>query len=163
MATNLVYQKAGTAIVFTESGGTLFTPKNVANGAGRVSTQADRGSGSLPMRFKWEAQIKSGSNITIGNVARIYLYAAESAAGSADFVTDAAISVETSFNNFKFVGHVISNATSGGPFYASGVVWLFGRYITAGIWNATGQTFTNVNGDNKITLTPFADDIQAAA
>jgi len=163
MATNAVYQKPGTAIVFTETGGSAtFTPRNVANGAGRVSTKYDRGSGALPMRFKMEATFKAQAACTIGLPARIYAYSFQNGAAAADYVADAAVSAETQFANFQLIGSVYASSSAVGPFFGSWDVVLLGQYIVVGMWNASGQALTNVNGDNKITLTPIFEDIQAA-
>jgi hypothetical protein len=162
MTTNKIYQGTGTAIVFTETGGTLFSPKNIANGAGRVSTQGDAGAGSQPRLYNIEAQFKTQANLAVGAAVRIYIHA--STTTGADYVTDASIATETLLSsNFMYVGQITGNAVAVGPFYWSGSIWLPGRYIVVGLWNASGQSLTNTNGDNKITLTPIYDDVQAAA
>jgi hypothetical protein len=150
------FQVPLTAITFTESGGSaVFTPKNIATGAGRVSAQFDRGAGALATVLKWEATFKAGSAVTIGLPVRVYAYCSESASSAADLAADGGVSVETLLSNFTVLGEIIANANSVGPFYATGKAWLEGRYCVVGLWNASGQTLTNVNGDNKITLTPI--------
>jgi hypothetical protein len=161
---NKVYQVPETAIVFTESGGdAVFTPKNIANGAGRISTQLDRGTVAKAMRYRWEAQFKGAAAVAIGSGVRVYLHAAHSAAAAVDGgQSDAGISAETQLSNWALVGQVVASTNAVGPFYASGVVTILGRYLSVGLWNASGQTLTNVNGDNKITLVPIPDEIQAS-
>jgi hypothetical protein len=145
-----------TALTFTETGGTaVFTPKNVATGAGRVSDRTDRGTGALATLFKWEATFKAQASVTIGLPVRVYAYCHENANTTADYVADAAVTAETQFSNFKLIGTIYASANSVGPFYNSGDVFLTGRYCEVGMWNASGQTLTNVNGDNKVTLTPY--------
>ena len=164
MTTNKVYQTPETSLVFTETGGdATFTPKNEANNKGRVSSQLDRGTGAKARRYQWEAQFKVQATPSIGSVIRVYLYSSMTSA-AADQSSDAELSAETSLGNFVCVGQVVITAASTSvPFYASGTVFVPGRYIVVAMWNASGQSLTNVNGDNKITLTPLPDDIQAAA
>lgn len=163
MATQQVYSKPGTPATFTESGGTAtFTPKNVANGAGRVSNQWDRGAGALPDWFLVEVQFKAQSAVTIGNPIRAYVFASESST-TMDLTADGAVSAETNLLNFKPRAVVYASTNATGYFYGNTLVFLPGRYVSVAIWNASGQTLTNTNGDNKITLTPWPDDIQAPA
>lgn len=164
MTTNKIYQTAGTTVTFMNTGGDItLTLKNLAAGAGRVSNQWDRGAGSLPMRMKWEVAIKCGATVVVGTVYRIYMTVGTNIT-YADYVADAAIATETMFNNFALIGQAIcSIVTSGTVFHANGIVEIPGRYVNLGLWNATGAIIDNADGTSWIKLTPFADDIQAAA
>ena len=164
MATNLIYQKPETTITFQDSSGdAAITLANLAAGAGRVSAQYDRGAGSKAMRLKWEAAMKAGATVVVGTVYRIY-----ATAGTintyADYLADAGIATETMFSNFWLIGQVTcSIVTSGTVFYGNGVIEMPGRYVNVGLWNATGAILTNTANVSWIKLTPFPDEIQAAA
>lgn len=166
---NLIYTLPETAISFTESGGdAVFTPKNTANGAGRVSAQYDRGSGAKAMRYRVEAAFKVGTNITPGTAgvqAEFYVATAhvsntvvESTLGT----TDAALTAKNQLLNAFLVGVIVPDGTAAGagPYVRSWVVEILARYISVAVWNATGQTFTNVNGDTYVKLVPMPDQIQ---
>lgn len=166
---NLIYTLPETAIVFTESGGdAVFTPKNVANAAGRVSAQYDRGSGAKAMLYRVEAQFKVQSNITPGTVnilTEVYIATAHVVSTDVDSglgVSDAALSTRNQLLNARLIGTVVPTGTAAGagPFNASFTVEILARYISVALWNATGQTFTNVNGDNYVKLVPMPDQIQ---
>ena len=165
MATNKIYYTPGTAKTFKNTGGDVtLTLKNVANGAGRLSAQLDRGAGSLPARYKVEVVMKYAANVTIGLVSRIYLHAAENGSALVDGGTsDASIAAETQFGNFAFIGQNAAAALSVGPFYSSHIVEIYGRYVSVGVWNASGQATENLDGSSYVVLTPIPDDVQAAA
>jgi hypothetical protein len=166
---NLIYTLPETAIVFTESGGdATFTPKNVATGAGRVSAQFDRGAGAKAMRYRWEAAFKTGSNITPGTSGvpvELYVATAHISASIIDSslgASDAALTARNSLLLAQPIGVLIPTGTAAGtgPFVGSGVVEILARYISVAMWNASGQTLTNVNGDNYIKLVPMPDQVQ---
>ena len=166
---NLIYTLPETAIVFTETGGdAVFTPKNVANGPGRVSAQFDRGAGAKAMRYRVEAQFKTAANITPGTAgvqAEVYIATAHIAAATVDSglgQSDAALSTRNSLLNAFLVGTIVPTGTAAGvgPFNRSWVVEILARYISVALWDASGQSFTNVDGDNFIKLVPMPDQIQ---
>lgn len=166
---NKVYTTPETAIVFTETGGdATFTAKNVANGAGRVSAQFDRGAGAKAMRYRWEAQFKTQANITPGTSGvwlEIYIVTAHVSSSAEDSTigaADAALTARNQLLNAMAVSVVLPSGTAAGsgPFRRSGVVEVYGRYLSAAFWNATGQTLTNVDGDNYLKLVPMPDEVQ---
>lgn len=165
MATSAVYQKFGTARTFMNTGGdTAFTLKAVANGAGRISAQWDRGAGALPMLFKVEVALKYAAAITIGLYSTIYAYATTTSAEVDNGIADAAIATQTLItSNFKPVSVNVAAANTVGPFYSEATVLLTGRYVSLAFWNASGQAVENVDSSSYVRLTPLFDDIQAAA
>jgi hypothetical protein len=165
MATNAVYEKPGTTVTFTASGGDVtFTLNDTVDlGDGQVSNQWDRGAGSLAPYLKWEACMKWVATPTLGDTVRIYMQAS-SIAAAADYVADAAITPETKFGNFSLIGAVICSIASDIVFYANGVVKVSGRYVNLGVWNASATKDLNATANvSYIKLTPFYPDIQAAA
>lgn len=165
MATNAVYQKFGTAVVFKNTGGDVaFTLKNIANGAGRVSAQWDRGTGALPMLFKLEVALKYAANLAIGALSTIYAYSTTATAEVDNSTSDAAIATQTLItSNWKPACVNVGNAVAVGPFYSEATVLLTGRYVSLAFWNASGQATDNNDGTSYCRLTPLFDDVQAAA
>lgn len=144
----------GTAITFKNTAGDItMTMKNIASGAGRVSNQQDRGAGALPGWYEWKAVMEAASAITIGLPFRVYCF--QSNTTTADITTDTALTVETQLSNFQLLGSVYASSNAVGPFYARGYVFLPGRYVNLGWWNASGQTSANTDGTCAITLTPM--------
>jgi len=166
MATNKIYVTPGTATTFKDaSGDVTFTMKDgVAAGNGQVSDQWDRGASSLPSRYKWEATMKWVATPALGDVVRIYLYAAQKANTAVDLTGDGDVTPETKFGNFALIGQVICSVAADQAFYGSGIIELYGRYVNLGIWNASSTKTLNATSEAcSITLTPISDDIQAAA
>lgn len=165
MATK-VYVATETAIVFKASGGDVtFTPQNVASGAGRVSAQWDRGSGSKPGRYKWYAKTKAGSALTAGNRLEIYFaYALDTDATQVDGnvgQSDAALATSDKRRNLMPVGYVEADSTTNGEVQvASGEVWITSRYVSVVWYNNFGQTLTNTAADHVFTLVPKPDESQ---
>lgn len=166
---NLIYTLPETAIVFTETGGdATFTPKNVANGAGRVSAQFDRGAGAKAMRYRVEAAVKTAANITPGTAgvqAEVWIATAHSGSSLIDSdlgASDAGLSTRNQLLNAFLVGTIVPTGTAAGagPFHRSWAIEILARYVSVALWNATGQTFTNVDGDNYVKLVPMPDQIQ---
>lgn len=168
MTTNKIYQAPEVATVFKNTGGdVLMTLKNTAAGHGRVSDIWDRGAGAKAMRLKIEVCIKAAAaGATISLPYRVYAFAADDA-GRLDFTADADLTNEFQLANYSFVGQVIASGvwpgTSAGPFYGSIIVEIYGRYVSLGIWNASGQGIEDVDGSSYIIVTPYPDDIQPAA
>lgn len=160
---NQVLISPGTVVTFKASGGdVVFTPKNVANAAGRISAQWDRGSGSKPGRYKWRAHTKFQAGLTVPNVLEIYFATSDGTDVDGNQSTaDAAFAASDKRRNLQFVGVINADSTSSGEVHiASGVVEIFDRYVSVVWWNAMGQSLTNTDGDHTFTLTPIPDEIQ---
>lgn len=160
---NKIYVNPETAITFKASGGdVVFTPKNVASAAGRISAQWDRGSGAKPGRYVWRVHTKASAGLTVGNALEIYFATSDGTDVDGNQGTsDAAFSAADKRRNLQFVGSVVADSTSSGEVQiGSGVVEIFVRYLSVVWWNAFGQTLTNTDGDHTFTLTPVPDEIQ---
>lgn len=160
---NKVYAAPETAISFKSSGGDVtFTPTSVANGAGRISAQWDRGTGSKPMRYKWRAKTKAGAALAVGTQLEIYFSTSDGTIQDGNQSTsDAAFAAGDKRRNLQPVGVIEADSTSNGePQYASGVVWIFDRYVSVVWWNALGQALSGTAGDHEFTLTAVPDEVQ---
>lgn len=170
MATNKVYATPGSDITFKSSAGSaVWTPQNIAAGAGRIGAVYDRGSGSQPVRYRWRMQTRWAATAASGDQLRLYLITSNASATAAQTdggvaFGDAGQATETLLANCcQFLGAVISSAVSQQE-CASGVVEIYDRYFSVGCFNASAtKALTNTAGDHVITFTPEPDDIQAAA
>jgi len=166
MTTNKIYVTPGTATTFKDANGdVVFTLKDAVDlGNGQVSNQWDRGAGSLPARYKWEATIKWVATPALGDVVRLYLYAAQKANTAVDLTGDGDVTPETKFGNFALIGQVICTVAADQAFYASGIIEIYGRYVNLGVWNASATKDLNATSEAcAITFTAMPDDIQAAS
>jgi hypothetical protein len=166
MTTNKILVTPGTPTLFQDTTGDVtFTLKDAVDiNNGQVSNQWDRSAGSLPIRYKWEATIKWVATPTLGDVVRLYLYAAQKANSAVDLTGDGDVTPETKFGNFALIGQVICTIANDQAFYASGIVEIYGRYVNLGVWNGSATKDLNATSNAcSITFTPMSDDIQAAA
>lgn len=151
-----VYNAPETAITFKASGGTVvFTNTSVANAAGRISAQWDRGAGSQPGLYKWRATTKAGAALVVGNVLEIYFATSDGTIEDGNQSTsDAAFSATDKRRNLQPVGTIVADSTSNGEVQnGSGVVEILDRYVSVVWWNALGQTLSGSAGDHIFTLT----------
>lgn len=162
---NNIYIVDQTVITFKESGGTyLWTPKNVANNAGRVAAQADLGA-TRPQWYRWHFLTKF-QTATIGNIVRLYLMRASTAAttyqdgGGAVGVSDAAVASEATVSSTGLLlGPLVVHSAAGANSW-SGTVRLTARYVSPLIFNVSGVALTNTAGDHEFRLEPINDQVQ---
>ncbi len=161
--TQSIYQKFGTSVVFANTGGNVvMTMKNIATGAGRISAQKDWGATPQPGWYKWEATMLPTSSPTLGLSWRIYAFCSYASATAIDTATtDTALTAETQLSNFTKLGDVYVSVSGAGPFYNSGVVFLPGRYMNLGWWNASGVNTANTDTTTTITMTPLFPNQQS--
>lgn len=160
---NKVYYAPETAASFKSSAGdVVFTPQNIASGAGRKSAVWDRGSGSKPARYIWRVKTKCTSALAVGGALGVYLAMNEGATVDGNTASgDGAFSAIDKLRNLKYIGSVIADSTSAGEAqYASGIVTIYARYVQVVWWNALGQSLSNTAGDHEFILTPVPDEIQ---
>ena len=158
-----IYSAPETAITFKSSGGIVtFTPTSVANGAGRISAQWDRGAGSKPTRYKWRVKTKAAAALVVGTELEIYFATSDGTIVDGNQGTaDAAVSAADKRRNLQPVGTIRADSTSNGEVqHGSGIVWIFDRYVSVVWWNALGQALSGTAGDHEFILTPVPDEIQ---
>lgn len=171
MATNAVYEKLGTRIKFIASGGdVLFTPKNIASGAGRISTRADLGAFPRPALYRYygETQVQATTPVA-GNLVRMYLSFWDDDGTPGDpwgdvGATDAAFATEAELWNLQQLRPIVVEAAAADTvFAAGGLIQIPYRYVSLVWWNASGASLTNDDAEHWFALTPVYPDIQAAA
>lgn len=151
----------GTAKSFKESGGdVLWTPKNVANGAGRISTQLDLGA----TRYEWYRWVLATKfqTATVGNAIRLYLVYSDGTYqdGSGLGTSDAGVAAETLLQYAaKQIGPTMVHHATNANIW-SGHVRPLARYVSVTIWNASGVALTNTAGDHEFRLQPVNMQVQ---
>lgn len=161
---NKVYYAPETAIVFKSSGGdAVITCTSLANNAGRVGAQFDRGTGSKPQRFRWEFECKLVATPTLGNTISLYLATAQANSASPDGnvgTADAALSALDKRRNLQFLGVVEIDVAGTTLMKGSGVCEIESRYISGVVVNEGGSAFSATATDTVFTLTPIPPEIQ---
>jgi hypothetical protein len=147
MTTNAIFDKVGTTVTFTKSGGDIaFTLDAVASANGQSSAQWTRGATPQPGLYKWEMFWKWVDTCALGDVCRLYLY--DGLTTAADLVADADVAVETTLSsNFKLIGQVVANLAATSVFYSTGLVYITGRYVVLGVWNASATKASNATAN----------------
>lgn len=160
---NKIYVAPETAIVFKSSAGdVVFTPTSVADQAGRISAQWDRGAGSKPSLYRWRAKTKAAAALTAGNVLEIWAATSDGTIEDGNQSTaDAAFATASKRNNLQYVGVIVADSTTNGEVQqGSGYLMIRDRYVSIVWWNAFGQALSSTAGDHSISLTPVPDEIQ---
>lgn len=160
---NKIYGSPESAITFKASGGTVtLTLTSLANGAGRISAQWDRGSGAKPSLYKWRGVVKAAAALAVGVPLEVYLATGDGTDIDGNQSTsDAAFSASDKRRNLQYVGSILADSTSNGELQkGSGLVEIRDRYVSLVIWNAFGQALTGTAADHYFSLTPVPDEIQ---
>lgn len=172
MTTNAVYDKIGSPIVFKASGGNVtFTPKNIANGAGRISARADLGAFPRPTRYRWYAENQcQATTPVVGYLIRYYLVFWDDdttpGRGWGDTgTTDAAFNTENDLRNIRYIGSLVVDTAAADVIFSGGGedIYIPYRYVSVVVWNASGASLTNDDTEHQFILTPVYTDVQAAA
>lgn len=166
---NAILTQLGTPKKFGPSGtgqDVLFTPTNVANGAGRVSAQLDLGAAPRPQWYRWTAKTRPTSAPSVGTVVRMYLFVGDNASTARQAGTvgtaDAGVAAETLFYNASHILEqlVVDASSNTKDFQASGLVRIVARYVSVGWFNAMGVAFSATDADHEFVLTPVYEEIQ---
>lgn len=163
---NLIYFKPETVTTFAPAGGdVLFTLTSLANGAGRVSDQWDRGAGSKPGLYTIQIKTKAAAALAVGAQLFIYLLQTATSANVPGNLgtTDAAVSSSDKQRNLGApVVLINADSTSNGEVQISNsnIVEIYGRYVSLMAWSALGQALTGTNGDHSVVVAPYPAEIQ---
>jgi hypothetical protein len=161
---NKVYIAPETTVVFKASGGDVtITCTSLANNAGRVSAQWDRGSGSKPQQYRWECEFKCVATPTVGQTVSLYWATAQADATVVDGnvgQVDAALSALDKRRNLQFIDVVEVDVASTAIQKKSGTCFIDSRYNSLVPINETGAAFSATAGDFVFKLTPIPPEIQ---
>lgn len=162
----------GTTLVLKSSGGdAVWTPTSVADGAGRISARLDLGVFPNPDAVEVVAILKSAAAASAGEVAELWLFQADAAAGStATSVastggfseSDAAITDSDRLRNGDLIGHVVADDEAGFVYVSKRyTIPVTARYIQVAVWNELGVALSATAADCEIRVTPLYLQTQA--
>lgn len=161
--TSKLYRASETPITFRDSGGSAtLSLQNLAFGVGRKSAQYDRGAGSLPALYEWRAPFQFETAPALGEFVEIYLFESDGTYVDGTHTTSDAALTSDKRRNGKLIGVVEVDGTSvtTDNIY-SGLVWIYQRYITIGVWNGSaGDNLENTANASRVILTPFPPESQ---
>lgn len=163
---SLIYHLPETAVTFTSSGGTVaLTTTSLANGAGRISAQHDRSTGAKPGLYIVQAKMKFAAALVVGAHLEVYLLQS-SIAGDVPGnlgTADAAVSSADKRRNLGAPVVVINaDSTTNGEdqISNSGIIEIYGRYVSVFLWNASAQALHGTGTNSIVTITPVPAQIQ---
>jgi hypothetical protein len=137
-----------------------FNPESLPVSGGRISLQFDLGPGPRATLFEWRGRAMPGANVAIGTSIDAYISTSNSVAkdGSLPTTEGAIVNVDKK-RNLMFCGSMVVDSGGGTPDAAitSGLVEIYGRYISVAWWNNTNIT---LGTGNYFILTPVPDEIQ---
>jgi hypothetical protein len=169
-----IYQKRGTPIVWTDSGGNEeLDLGGLAAGAVLGGSYYDRGDLSVtpaPDEYEWE-MIIDGFNTApvVGETVDLYfagsnattLFDGQLIADPTDTVDTATGPTAAMLKNMMFVGSVVVHSTTAADeLQARGVVRFTSRYISPVVHNNTADALLGTADSHKITLTPIYYQVQ---
>jgi hypothetical protein len=159
-----VYRAVETPIVFRDSGGDrVLTLQNLGFGAGRVSAQYDRGSGSLAEPHEVIGVFQFETAPALGEAVELYLFQSDGTYMDGTLGTsDAALTADKRRNGI-LIGAVIVDTTS----TATDIIARFqnvpitSRYYSIGVWNASaGDNLENTANASRVIVTPMPPEAQ---
>lgn len=169
MTTNAVYEKRGTPITWTNTGGDeLLNAKGLAAVTGRLGSFHDRGAGAAPGEYEVRVYTSWVSNPTVDDALRVAVFQSDgthSDAGVAYHDTnDAALTLVALDAAPKQVGQVTAHTADTAEKGGTWRIRVTSRYIAPGVYNTSAaKTLTDTNSVTAVVLTPIYPDIQAAA
>lgn len=168
MATNAVFQKAGTAVQWTDTTGDLaMTLNNLAAGAGRQGAVKDWGvlTTARATRYHFRFLVQQETAGVVGETIDLYWKGGDNTDFDNDDGTgDIALSAEDKLKNLKYLGSiVVDEAAADVDLSISGVFENFDRTGQPVVFNNSADNLQATNNVSFVTVTPIFDDIQASA
>jgi len=161
-----VYRAVETPVVFRDSGGDrVLQLQNLGFGAGVVSAQYDRGSGSLAESHEVTGvfQFETTTGTLIGTAIEIYLFQSDGTYMDGTLGTSATSMSADKRRNGILIGAVIGDTES----VATDIVARFqnviitSRYYSIGVWNsATADNLKNTANASRVIVTPMPPEAQ---
>ena len=169
MTTNAVYEKRGTSVVFTNTGGDkLLAAKALAVSTGRLSAFLDRGAGAAPAEYEMRVYTAWVANPAVTDLLKFAVVESDGTHQDAGVGyhadNDAAISA-AAFNALRNgLGAVSAHTADANEKGTKRIVRISSRYVAVAVLNtSTTKTLADVDGATAVVLTPLFPDIQAAA
>jgi len=169
MATNAVYEKRGTSLTWTNTGGDkLLNARVLATATGRLGAFYDRGAGAAPGWYEVRSYTAWVSNPALTDQLTIGIFQSDGThqdAGVAYHASNDAALALVALNTCPIVGGVIVAHTADTAEKGTvQVVHITSRYFAPGVYNTSAtKTLVDSDGGTAIVVTPIYPDIQAAA
>lgn len=171
MATQAIFEKRGTSLVFTEAGvgdkALIAANTDLAQVAGTLSAFVDRGAGAAPAEYEVRAYCKWEATVTANETADIYVCQSDGThtdSGMAYNATNPAALTLAQCLNLKPVGSVIADTADTNEHGGTWVVRITSRYFAIGVYNASAaKDLLFASSESAVVVTPLYPDIQAAA
>jgi hypothetical protein len=157
------YAVRETVVTFKSTGGTVtFTPTSLANNAGRVSAQWDRGTGSSADRYIFRAKTKLAVAPAVGAILTIYLATSDGTDNDGELgTTDAALPAADRRRNLTPIGVIVADEASNTRFFiTSGIIEILERFVQVVWYNEMGQALSATAADHLFELTPCPPEMQ---
>jgi hypothetical protein len=161
--TPVIFQPTGSPVATGAgfAGGNVvhFVADALPTGQGRISTEYDLGTGPRTTLFEWRGKAIPTSGASIGSTIAMYLSTSNSVAKDGALpVIEGSMNARDKVRNLPWA-NTLQVDTSGNPDPAisSGLVEIYGRYISLVWWNDTEQP---LGTGNYFILTPVPDEIQ---
>lgn len=163
-----LYYAPETKITFKGSGGdALITFATTPDGRVAASAQYDRGADSRPGLYRWRCKITANGSPSAGTLASLFLAQTDDNTDipSRLSTSDQELSAANSFNATRNLGQTIGciNVDSNSAdqtFTATGVCFVYFRYITFVIYNQIGVAFSSTESDHYFEMTPIPPEFQ---
>jgi len=169
MATNAVYEKRGTSITWTNTGGNkLLNAKGLAHTTGRLGAFYDRGAGAAPCEYEMRVYTKWAANPTLATdflrFAVVESDGTHQDAGVAFHETNDAAILVAPFNTLlNVVGNVLPHTADTNEKGTKRIVRISSRYFAPALFNTGATALVDTDSLTAVVFTPLYPDIQAAA
>jgi hypothetical protein len=166
--TNAILQRAGTPIIWKDSGGDYaITASSLGALAGRVGARGDLGVWPRATTYRWYLETAWVANPVANETLDFYLSLWDNDTGPANpwaqvGATDSALAASTVRSNLLLVGSVTVEAATANLYSAGGVIVIPARYISPVLFNGSnGKALAAVGTTPTVLrLTPIYDEIQ---
>lgn len=171
MTTQAIYEKRGTALVFTEAGvgdeALIAANTDLAQVAGTLSSFSDRGAGAAPCEYEVRAYCKWEATVTVNERMHIYLCQSDGThtdAGLTYHDTNPAALTLAQCSNLKLIGIVNADTADTNEHGATFVARITSRYFAIGVYNGSAaKDLLFASSESAVVVTPVYPDVQAAA
>lgn len=168
MTTQAIYEKRGTSIVLTNTGGTkLLNMRNLGFGVGRLSAFIDRGAAAAPSDVEVRAYCAWVATVTAGEACHFAICESDGThtdAGLTYHDTNDAALTQAQFNALRQLGSVSAHTADTGEKGDTFRSRVSSRYYAIACYNASAaKNLADSDGTSGAIATPIYQDVQAPA
>jgi hypothetical protein len=169
MATQAVYDKRGTSVTFTNTGGDKeMVARALGTTTGILSAFADRGADAAPGWYEVRAYTAWQANPATTDIMRVAVFQSDGTHSDAGVAynasADAALTVAQIGAATKVCQPIAAHTADTGEKGSTSLIWITSRYYAVGVYNASATKATaDSDGTTAVVVTPVYPDIQAAA